>query len=42
MPSKPTKCSLKFWVLANAQSYYISYASMYIGRTKQLIVDHTV
>ena len=32
MPRKPAKYGLKFWVLADAQSYYVSYASMYTGK----------
>ena len=32
MPSKPARYGLKFWVLADAQSYYVSYASMYTGK----------
>ena len=32
MPSKPAKHDLKFWVLADAQTYYVSYIAMYTGK----------
>ena len=40
MPSKPAKYGLKFWVLADATSYYVSnlqlYAGKYESRTEEL------
>ena len=32
MHGKPAKYGLKFWVLPDAQSCYVSYASMYTGK----------
>ena len=32
MPSKPSKYGAKFWMLADAKSYYVSYASMCTGK----------
>ena len=42
--SKPTKYGLKFWMPADAQSYYVSYVQ-YLrtrGRTRQLIAEDAV
>ena len=32
MSSKPAKYGLKFWVLADAQTYHVSYIAMYTGK----------
>ena len=34
MPSKPAKYGLKFWLLADASSYYVSNLQMYTGKDK--------
>ena len=36
MPSKPAKYGLKFWVLADAQTYYVSYIATHTGKDKSV------
>ena len=39
MPSKPAKYGLKFWILADAESYYVSNIEMYTGKDPQRTQD---
>ena len=32
MPSKPAKYGLKSWILADSETYYVSYVTMYTGK----------